>query len=119
MHLESKGTMGKKLYHKSNPIFRKSILKNGLLPKVGECYSLYWEDKTDEELVPYIFMYDKDICDYDSTYDDDIYEIDVDTLNKDHIKLDMCPTLVGCYVYDLPIPITSIKLIHKGSGKSW
>jgi hypothetical protein len=71
--------MGKKLYHKSNPIFRKSILRNGLIPKVGECYSLYWEGKTDKELTPYIFMYDHETIEdgeYDSTYDDDIYAIE-------------------------------------------
>lgn len=107
-----------KMYHKSNPMFRDSILANGLIPKVGECYRIYWEDKTNDELKPYVFMYNKEEHEYDSTYDDDIYEIDVNQLEQDRIKKDICPTLEGCYVYDKVIPISAIKLIYKGSGES-
>lgn len=105
------------LYHKSNPDNRDSILSKGLIPMVGDCYAAYW-DKPKDKLKPYVFLYDNNIIEYNSTYDDDIFEIDINQLDKNHLKKDICKTLKGCFIYDLIIPISAIKLVYQGSGIS-
>ena len=106
------------LYHKSPISCRKSILKKGLIPSVGSSYKAHWDDRDD--LTPYIFLYDHNLIkngEYDSTYDDDVYAIDVSQLDKKHISNDMDKTMKGCFTYDIPIPPSAIKLIYKGSKK--
>lgn len=107
-----------KLYHKSNPYYRQEIAKNGLLPMIGNSYRAYYDGIPKRKLKPLVFMYDRNVTEYNSTYDDDIWEIDIKQLNCRCIKKDMCPTLIGCYIYNKPIPTSAIKLIYKGSGKS-
>jgi hypothetical protein len=74
------------LFHKSPISCRKSILKKGLLPSVGDSYKAHWDDR--EDLTPYIFLYDHNTInggEYDSTYDDDIYAVDVSQLDNEHL----------------------------------
>ena len=104
-----------KLWHKGNPYFRKDILKYGLIPKVGESYQLHWS-KPKEQLKPLIFLYDKTIAEYDSTYDDDIWEIDTSKLYKECFDIDKGLTVDWVYTYSKNIPLDCIKLIYKGSG---
>lgn len=107
-----------KVYHKAPPIFRKNILKEGLKPKVGPSYSAHWEEE-EEELTPVIFAYNKDKKEYNSTYDDDIYEIDTSKLDKeswDKDKDEYMYDTFGSIVYNKEIPKDAIKLIHRGTG---
>lgn len=107
--------MAKYLYHKAPIFVRQSILSNGLKPSVGASYKAHWEDR--EDLTPYVFLYDYDmIGEYDSTYDDDIYRVDMSMLDKNHLFLDPDEEMEGCYVYDEIIPTTAIELIYEGSN---
>lgn len=104
------------LYHKSPISCRESILKNGLQPSVGSSYQAHWDDR--EDLTPYIFLYDHNTVndgEYDSTYDDDIYAVDVAQLDMEHLFHDPDEYMNGCYVYDLSIPPSAIKLVYEGS----
>ena len=106
----------KVLYHKSPISCRGSILKKGLLPSVGDSYKAHWDDR--EDLTPYIFLYDHNTInggEYDSTYDDDIYAVDVSQLDNEHLFNDPDNGMNGCFVYDIPIPSSAIKLVYKGS----
>lgn len=106
------------LYHKAPIAFRQSIMKNGLIPSVGVSYKAHWDDRKD--LKPYVFLYDHNTIDngeYDSTYDDDIYAVDVSQLDKKHIFRDPDKSMKGCLVYDIPIPTSAIKIVYKGSKK--
>ena len=106
------------LYHKAPIAVRQSIMKNGLIPSVGDSYKAHWNDK--EDLNPYIFLYDHNTVnngEYDSTYDDDIYAVDVSQLDKKHIFRDPDKSMKGCLVYDIPIPISAIKMVYKGSKR--
>lgn len=106
------------LYHKSPIAFRKSILSTGLKPSVGDSYKCHYDDRDD--LTPYVFLYDHNTVDggeYDSTYDDDIYQVDCSYLDQDCIGPDPEKALRGCYTYSKPIPKEAIKLIYKGSTK--
>lgn len=109
------------LYHKSPYLARKEILKQGLIPQVGASYQAHWEGE--ENLTPYIFLYDHETIEngeYDSTYDDDIWQIDTSQLDLSHLFPDPDEDMVGCLAYDLPIPPKAMKLIYKGSKKdSW
>jgi len=109
-------SLPKLLYHKSSINNRKSILKNGLIPSVGDSYKAHWDDRDD--LVPYVFLYDHNTIndgEYDSTYDDDIYSIDTSKLDIEHLSNDIDSYMHGCFVYDKKIPPKAIHLIYKGS----
>jgi len=106
------------LYHKAPIAARQSIMKNGLIPSVGDSYKAHWNDR--EDLKPYVFLYDHNTVnngEYDSTYDDDIYAIDVSQLDKKHIFRDPDKSMKGCLAYDIPIPISAIKMVYKGSKR--
>ena len=108
----------KYLYHKSGTFNRDSILRNGLIPQVGPSYKAHWDD--DEDLKPFIFLYDHAKVyggEYDSTYDDDIYSVDVSQLDKSHLFRDPDMSMNGCWVYDKVISPSAIKLIYKGSDE--
>ena len=96
-----------KFYHKASPLNRESILLNGLIPQIGDSYQCHSEGKYG----PVVF-----VCEdksYDSTWDDDIYEIELDekVLHKD-LSID------GCFFTKEKIDISLITLIYKGSGDS-
>jgi len=66
--------------HKSNPMFRDNILKDGLKAKSGECYRIYVGYGT--KCKPAIFATDSTNkrAWFDSTYDDDIWEINTEMI---------------------------------------
>ena len=114
----TEGTHIKTLYHKAPVSVRKSILTNGLIPSVGDSYKAHYEYK--ENLKPYIFLYDHNSVnggEYDSTYDDDIYAIDLSKIDASRIRRDPDKGMRGCYTYDETIPATAIRLVYKGSKK--
>lgn len=66
--------------HKSNPMFRDNILKDGLRAKSGECYRIYVGYGT--KCKPAIFATNSinKRAWFDSTYDDDIWEINTEMI---------------------------------------
>ena len=112
----SESKLPNKLYHKSNPELREQISKEGLKVKVGDSYKAHYDDR--DNLEPLIFMYDKNVKEYDTTYDDDIWEIDLTKINKSKIKKDPEKNISHyCYIYSEDIPSDAIKLIYKGTGE--
>jgi hypothetical protein len=101
------------LYHVSNPCFRDSILKNGLIPKTGPSYKAHYEDKTMGDA---IFVSLKN--NYDSTYDDDRYEISLSQEEFEMLDFKKDKEVADALYTNNPIPRKSIKLFYKGSGKS-
>jgi len=101
------------LYHVSNPIFRESILKNGLMPKIGPAYSEHYMNKN---ILKAIFMSTKN--DYDSTYDDDRYEITLTDKEFKSLGFKKDYEAVNSVFTTKPINNEKIKLIYKGSGVS-
>lgn len=105
------------LYHTSNPYFRDKIESEGLIPKVGDSYFLHWQGELfngkkvekPEDLPKYVFLSKEP---YDSTYDDDIWEIDESQLDKDYLSED--PGLSGALVYSKKIPRSAMKLVYQG-----
>ena len=97
-------------YHVANPIFRKNILARGLIPLAGESQKsihTFYRKR--------IFLKNKN--DYDSTWDDDRYEI---KLPKDIIrKLRVDKEIKNSFYLDnIRINKKYIKLIHVGTGES-
>ena len=104
----------KYLYHKAPVNIRETILGEGLIPYVGDSYKSHWDDV--EDLKPYVFLYDYDEWgEYDTTYDDDIYRVDITNLDMNHLFDDPDEYMKGCYVYDLPIEPDDIELIYEGA----
>ena len=66
------------VYHTSNPIFRDKIANEGLIPKAK---SEAWlsDTKIDGKV---IFAVNSDDYKWDSTYDDDVYQIDTSKINN-------------------------------------
>lgn len=93
-----------KLYHTANPIDRQSIREKGIVPSVGEQRCFEYQD----DLTPYIFLAREQ---WDSTWDDDIWEVEVDEnlLSPDRNYEEWFTTI---------IPILSPKLIYEGTGIS-
>ena len=122
LELSKKINIPKFLYHKSPPSIRKEIENEGLKPKIGDSYKAHWEgEKKENELEPVIFAYDKNKKEYDTTWDDDIWEIDTNKLDNKNWKKDPDEYMTNKYgsiVYNKVIPKEAIKLIHKGSGKN-
>lgn len=101
-----------RLYHKSNPKFRELIGEQGLTLQKGESYSIH-----SPEAPPAIFVYFGDIDYYDSTYDDDIWEIDHKKIDQEFfIDLEICGDIQQALVTYKPIPREAIKLIYEGTG---
>lgn len=101
------------IYHKSNPIFRDKIEVEGLLPMKGDSYMLHSPEDTEPAA---IFGYYGDMEYYDSTYDDDIWLIDLTKVNNEFfIDNEVGEYAVVTYV---GIPREAILLIYKGTGKS-
>jgi hypothetical protein len=73
-------TANKIVIHKSNPIWRESILKTGLQASAGECYKTY--AGYGEKCVPAIFATNSTNKRswFDSTYDDDVWEINTEII---------------------------------------
>ena len=107
------GEIPNKFFHVSNPVNRINIMRKGLLPSVGDSYRCHSE--SDGDLMPVVFMSKNN--DYDSTWDDDRWEIDGNYLDKESIFNDFDSQMDGSYIYTKAIPPKALKLIHKGSGK--
>ena len=112
---ETMTRLPKALFHKANPLYRKSIATKGLIPQIGDSYKCHWEGTEDKNnLIPLVFLYDiKKDEEYDSTYDDDIWAVDTSQLDIAHIGKDPDPWMKSL-TYDKPIPPSALKLIYKG-----
>jgi hypothetical protein len=107
--------------HKSNPVWRENIEFTGLQTSVGECYQQHIGG--DVECKESIFATDslnkKDM--FDSTYDDDIWLIDTECAEVTWYKDRHFDN--GDYKHHIVtfenISPDCLKLIHKGTGKSW
>ena len=109
-----------KLFHKSPPTFRKSIKSNGLIPRIGDSYQLYYGDSPHlkQHTKPCIFATnnpDKDF--YDSTYDDDIWEINQEIAG---VEWELDPAFDDeNYVRTFDkIKPEALTLVYKGTGES-
>ena len=104
--------------HKSNPMFRDEILNNGLKTKTGECYKIYVGYGI--KCQPAIFTTNSTNkrAWFDSTYDDDIWEIntrmipDVKWYKDRHFG-----SITKHMVTFQDIPPECLNLIYKGTGK--
>ena len=104
------------IYHVSNPRFRESILKNGLIPQVGEQRYDDWGNDikaifcTNATKVKHI---------WDSTYDDDIWKIDtVGLLNKWYLDSNFKYGKDFHILTFEPIPVQNLTLVYEGSDKN-
>jgi hypothetical protein len=110
--------------HKSNPMFRDKILQDGLKVKAGECYKIYVGDGT--KCKPAIFATNstnKRVW-FDSTYDDDIWEINTEMIpNVRWFKDKHYDSKSKHIVTFQDIPREAISLKYEGSGsgdvKKW
>ena len=101
-----------KLYHVSNPEHRKNIKKEGLVPQIGPSYEAHYE----KNMGPAVFVSSKN--EYDSTYDDDRYEITLSQDEYDNLEFHIDKEAKDALYTFNTIPVKNIKLIHKGSGDS-
>jgi hypothetical protein len=106
------------VYHTSNPIFRDSIEKDGLITK-GKSES--WLSNTPiEGKVIFATNSDDEKTWFDSTYDDDIYRIDTSKIDNQWYNdpnfgwLDNTTYII---TFD-NISREAIELIYKGTGES-
>lgn len=107
----------KYLFHRSPPAFRASIVKQGLLPKIGDNYKWHWDEHfKPNELTKGVFLSDGRI--YDTTYDDDLWVIEVSKLDKTKLFKDPDKDLMDCMLYTGKIPTSAIKLVYEGSGEA-
>lgn len=109
-------TVPRFMYHKAPPYLRKVIGREGLKAQVGGSYSCHWEGEG-KKLVPGVFLYNKDVGEYDTTYDDDIYEVDTQML--DMSKFDKDPDgymyeAYGSVIFTDDIPPVCLRLVKRG-----
>ena len=102
----------KTLYHVSNPINRQKILLNGLIPQEGDSYLAHYDNKPVFGKVVFVCTTNT----YDTTYDDDRYEISLpdEEFNKLNFKPDN-DVENGLYTSNVIKP-KYLKLIYKGTG---
>ena len=115
-HLKAINITTSKLFHTSNPQSRNKILKEGLKTS-GKTEN--WLSNTNiNGKVIFAIMSNNNNDAYYSTYDDDIYEIDVNKIKNHQWFLD--PNFQSNSTKHIitfeDIPVTAIKLIHKGTG---
>ena len=128
--------VGRFLYHKSNPMFRETIKKEGLIPK-GKSESWLSDTKINGKVIFATNSNNKHDW-FDSTYDDDIYQIDTTNIknkwfedpnfstdkeewveyNGKKIKLPKNKTEYKHVITFEPIPISVLKLIYQGTGEN-
>lgn len=104
----------KYVYHTSNPIFRDKISKEGLIPK-GKSETWLSDTNIDGDVIFAVNSNNKKDL-WDSTYDDDIYEIDTTNINNkwyNDPNFDLEDKRIITFE---KIPLNSIKLIYKGTG---
>ena len=108
--------INKFVYHSSNPNFRESIFKDGLITK-GKSPT-WMEDTPITGKVIFATNSDNKKDWFDSTFDDDIYKIDTSKINNKWYK---DPNFDwGDFKHIITfenIPVNAIELIYKGTGK--
>jgi hypothetical protein len=111
-------TPREKVYHQSNPMFRNKIEEQGLKVRAGECYKIY--AGYGEKCIPAIFATNSSNkrAWFDSTYDDDVWEIDTTKIPNVKWYKDRHYESRSKHIVTFEnIPIDAIKLIYEGSGK--
>lgn len=103
----------KYVYHTSNPIFRDKILEEGLIPK-GKSESWLSDTKIDGQVIFAVNSNDKKYV-WDSTYDDDIYQIDTTGLKNVWYNDPNFGTDELHIITFEAIPPRSLKLIYRGT----
>jgi len=104
--------LSKYLYHTSNPIFREVISKEGLIPKPR---SEAWLTTTKIDGNVIFAVNDEDPKKaWDSTYNDDIYQIDTTKLSNKWYNDPNFKKEENCIITFERIPLSAIKLIYKG-----
>lgn len=109
-------TTNKYVYHLSSPIFRDEIYKNGLITK-GKSETWLSDTEIDGNVIFATNSNNKKDW-FDSTYDDDIYQINTTKLNNKwfldpNFTWEKSPKHIITFEN---IPLNSIKLIYQGSG---
>lgn len=109
----------KTVYHKASPVNRELISNKGLIPYRGE----QWIDENLKNIKsPAIFATNSENKEdwFDSGYDDDVWEIDVKSLeNVEWFAdpyFDWDDKYKHIFTYSA-IPIKALTLIYKGSGE--
>jgi len=113
-------TPNKIVIHKSNPKFRDKIIEQGLKVRAGECYKIYAGYGT--KCKPAIFATNSTNkrAWFDSTYDDDVWEIDTTMMPEIKWYKDRHYESSKKHIVTFQdIPKEAIKLIYEGSGKDW
>ena len=108
---------GRYVFHTSNPIFRDSISREGLVPK-GK--SEAWLSNT-KIAGKAIFAVDSERQEaaWDSGYDDDIYRVDTAGLsNRWYYDPNFGEGSDRIVTFD-PIPKDRVELVHSGTGKAY
>jgi hypothetical protein len=105
--------------HKSNPIFRDNIMSEGLKVKDGECYKIYVGYGT--KCKPAIFATNSinERAWFDSTYDDDIWEINTEMIPDVKWYKDRHFESIKKHIVTFQnIPSEALTLKYEGSGRS-
>jgi len=108
---------GRYVFHTSNPIFRDSISREGLVPK-GKSEAWLSDTKIAGKA---IFAVDSERQEaaWDSGYDDDIYKVDTDGLsNRWYYDPNFGEASNRIVTFD-PIPKDRLELAHAGTGKAY
>lgn len=113
-------TPNKIVIHKSNPMFRDKINEIGLKARAGECYKIY--AGYGEKCIPAIFATNSinKRASFDSTYDDDVWEIDTEMIPDVKWYKDKHYESSKKHIVTFEnIPANAITLKHEGTGKDW
>ena len=113
-------TPNKIVIHKSNPMFRDKIMEQGLKVRAGECYKTYVG--YGEKCIPAIFATNSTNkrASFDSTYDDDVWEIDTEMIPDVKWYKDKHYESRSKHIVTFEnIPANAITLKHEGTGKDW
>ena len=105
--------------HKSNPIFRDNIMSEGLKVKDGECYKIYVGYGT--KCKPAIFATNSTNkrAWFDSTYDDDIWEINTEMIPDVKWYKDRHFESTKKHIVTFQnIPSEALTLKYEGSGRN-
>ena len=105
--------------HKSNPLWRKNILETGLQTSVGDCYSTY--AGYGEKCIPAIFATNSTNkrAWFDSTYDDDIWEINTEMIPDVKWYKDRHFESIKKHIVTFQnIPSEALTLKYEGSGRN-
>jgi len=104
------------VYHSSNPMFRDKISKEGLIPK-GISDAWLSDTKIDGKVIFAVNSDNKKDW-WDSTYDDDMYQIDTSRLKNTWYNDPNFKVQDKRIITFEAIPLNAIKLMYKGSGES-